>query len=429
MLVWLKDIREVHLDVIRATIPWTISDDAYMVQDLQSSDTTVLPIQTRPSYFRDSESGTALSLQYTAEDHARNIRAYITTLLGALCCRIDIQSSDGHAMVLRYVSSYVSKTHDVPTNEALYSTHLRGYQAAAPFLRTVEPLEPEMFLQLTSMKQAWSSSRTKWFSVPMPEEEDGHAVGRPAADARRSFLEWLRLYNENAAKTQRLIHACLTDEKKVAVATPLAILATGYSYIFPDSTCDTVHSFFRIPVTADDDHTINFGMAQFDLIIIDEASMIDAAMFELIAGTLNKLVKRPIVVIAGDERQQQPLRTVGGTTSQLPSILIDGTLHGVSRKYTLHRQFRCVDPEYAQFLDYVRYCRPQQFVLDYFQRHKVLCSSPNPNDQQLWDIRRDRPKHTVPTVSCASSTDALHNRGCSVTAARTTCRYTATCRL
>lgn len=33
-------------------------------------------------------------------------------------------------------------------------------------------------------------------------------------------------------------------------------------------------------------------------------------------------------------------------------------LHGVSRKYTLHRQFCCVDPEYAQFLDYVCYSRP-----------------------------------------------------------------------
>ena len=457
-----------------------------------------------------------------------------------------------------------------------------------------------MFLQLTSMKQAWSSSRTKWFVVPTPEEEEGHVVyrkylRRPAADATLSFLEWLRVYNENPATPKRyksctslvalktvsifnhvffyqhvlmhwphtdsadlhhprqaslpkgirffvqaqqllpqilgsddgvrnhlrpeghkahfietvvyylralhdlyrlwclhvipsdisdalldctedlyplsaqqtailhqilescddrdahlagaltdrhvpiagntrrrsadprqspwakfqvivgkpgtgksqvlkhLIHACLTDEKKVAVATPLAILATGYSYIFPDSTCDTVHSFFRIPVAADQEHTINFGMGRFDVIIIDEASMIDPAMFELIAGTLNKLVKRPVIVIAGDESEQQPLRTVGGKTSQLPSILTDGTLHGVSRKYTLHRQFRCVDPEYAQFLDYVRYCRPQQFVLDNFQRHKVLCSSLHPNDEQLWDIRRDRPKHTVLTVSREAS--------------------------
>ena len=131
--------------------------------------------------------------------------------------------------------------------------------------------------------------------------------------------------------------------------------------------------------------------------------MIDATMFQLIAGTLNKLVKKPVLVIAGDERQQQPLRTRAHTTSQVTSILTDGTLHGVSRKYSLHRQFRCVDPEYAQFLDYIRYSRPQQFVLDNFQRHKVLGSNANPNDEQLWQIRRDQPNHTVLTVSRAAS--------------------------
>lgn len=78
----------------------------------------------------------------------------MTTLLGILCCRINIQSSDSRGMVLRYVSSYLSKTHDVPTTEALYSAHLTGYQAAASFLHTVQPLEPEMFLQLSSIKQA-----------------------------------------------------------------------------------------------------------------------------------------------------------------------------------------------------------------------------------------------------------------------------------
>lgn len=112
------------------------------------------------THFRETETGTGLALQYTADDHARNIRAYVTTLLGTLRCRINIQSSDGRSTVLRYVSSY-----DVPTNKALYSAHLMGYQAAASFLRTVQPLEPEMFLQLTSIKQAWSSACTKWFVV------------------------------------------------------------------------------------------------------------------------------------------------------------------------------------------------------------------------------------------------------------------------
>lgn len=46
MLVWLKDVREVRLDLIRATIPWAIPDDVYLVQDLQSSDSMVVPVPT-----------------------------------------------------------------------------------------------------------------------------------------------------------------------------------------------------------------------------------------------------------------------------------------------------------------------------------------------------------------------------------------------
>ena len=39
-------------------------------------------------------------------------RGYISTLLPALQCRMDVQSSDGHGLLLKYVSSYVAKGHD-----------------------------------------------------------------------------------------------------------------------------------------------------------------------------------------------------------------------------------------------------------------------------------------------------------------------------
>ncbi|KAJ7359042.1 hypothetical protein OS493_019949 [Desmophyllum pertusum] len=46
------------------------------------------------------------------------------------------------------------------------------------------------------------------------------------------------------------------EDRKVVVAAPLAILANGYSDIFQeDVTCDTIHSLFRIPVAADQQHT------------------------------------------------------------------------------------------------------------------------------------------------------------------------------
>lgn len=44
LLVWLKDIRRIRAELIQATIPWSIPNDAYHVADLQSSDSTVLAV-------------------------------------------------------------------------------------------------------------------------------------------------------------------------------------------------------------------------------------------------------------------------------------------------------------------------------------------------------------------------------------------------
>ncbi|KAJ7359040.1 hypothetical protein OS493_019947 [Desmophyllum pertusum] len=175
LLVWLKDMTRIRAELIQATIPWSIPNDAYHVADLQSSDSTVLPVQNLPSHFQETNTGTRLNLQYTEEDRTRKIRAYITTLLGALSCRTDVQCTDGRGMVLRYVSSYVSKCHDGATSEALYSKNLGGYQAAASFLRTMQPLEPEMYLQLTSTKMAWTPSRTKRMTAVGPGGEENVA--------------------------------------------------------------------------------------------------------------------------------------------------------------------------------------------------------------------------------------------------------------
>ena len=54
----------------------------------------------------------------------RNLRAYLMTLLGALRCRTDIQLADGKGMLLKYVSSYVTKMHDSSVSEGLYCTDL-----------------------------------------------------------------------------------------------------------------------------------------------------------------------------------------------------------------------------------------------------------------------------------------------------------------
>lgn len=109
-------------------------------------------------------------------------------------------------MLLKYVTSYVAKCHDAVKTQQLYSVDLGAYQAATSFLKNMHPLEPEMVLQLTSMKIAWSNSHTKLFTAPTPNQTQ-HKVhqkylARPDDDEELTFLEWLRYYDheKNPAK-------------------------------------------------------------------------------------------------------------------------------------------------------------------------------------------------------------------------------------
>ena len=67
-----------------------------------------------------------------------------------------MQLADGKALLLKYVSSYVTKMHESATSEGLYCRDVTGYQAAHSFLRTVTPLEPEMVFQLSNIKVCWT---------------------------------------------------------------------------------------------------------------------------------------------------------------------------------------------------------------------------------------------------------------------------------
>ena len=60
-----------------------------------------------------------LQRHYTEEEARRSIRAYVTTLLGSLRCRTDVQVAGGKGMLLRYVTSHVTKMHDASTSKGL----------------------------------------------------------------------------------------------------------------------------------------------------------------------------------------------------------------------------------------------------------------------------------------------------------------------
>lgn len=67
----------------------------------------------------------------------------------------------------------------------------------------MSPCEPEMVLQLSSIKMAWSFSRTKRFRAPTSEYARNNTMyqkylARPDDLSALSLLEWLRCMNESS---------------------------------------------------------------------------------------------------------------------------------------------------------------------------------------------------------------------------------------
>ena len=101
-------------------------------------------LQYKESFFTLESNKHIQHLKHPAEEFALNLHAYILTVLPALKWRIDYQTIDGMAMLVGYVTSYVTKSQDSPTIDSMYSYHLEGRDAAARYLMRHKPAEPEM---------------------------------------------------------------------------------------------------------------------------------------------------------------------------------------------------------------------------------------------------------------------------------------------
>lgn len=198
------------------------------------------------------------------------------------------------------------------------------------------------------------------------------------------------------------IHHAIENKLSVLVAAPVALLAQGYHNIFLAAIeMDTLHGAFNIPVDAPFEDDVNYGLNKFDLVVVDEASMISAPTFHAMATTFNRLNLRPVVVFTGDKHQQQPLQTEAGRVTATTSIINDTYIfHGGNAiKHFLYQQFRRVDEEYGRFLDLIRYTQPTQQPLDSVQENMILCPEGDLSDNDIWQAFMSKDASTVMTVS------------------------------
>lgn len=109
------------------------------------------------------------------------------------------------------------------------------------------------------------------------------------------------------------------NDANVLVAAPTGFLASVFKATLPEEAkCETVHASFHYPVDSDSP-PINWQLSNFDVLIIDEISMIPDVIFQHILKTLNVLLFRPVVLFSGDAGQQQPFSLQSGKILQLVS--------------------------------------------------------------------------------------------------------------
>ena len=618
LLIWLKDITKIQHQLIRADIPNDNPDLSYLVNKYQQSDkpSHSLKLQTEETFFQNTNGKQILHLKHPAEEFALNLRAYISTVLPTLQCSMDFQTTDGRAMLLRYVTSYVTKNQDGIDPDSLYSEHISGGQAATRYVMDMKPAEPEMWLALSSTKIARSPSRTKRYNIPSVEtcENDKTANkyrNRTESMSEQSFLNWLRLtdHTKTVPKAYRkgnntlvglktvsffnkhyffqyllmnLPHKSINElrhpnhdkipenlqwyaaaihhfpdvwknDEKVAhflhnegnrdtyITTCLAYLhtladmfflwqsqiisslslniphanqtanftlnseqqviqnhvvsafrkrAAYYSTPCPPNTlqthldsdneeiefdqpidsqddqcvtapaqcleiiwtkpllltgqagcgkshviksivkhlielnasvlvaaptgfltavfratldeqvdCQTVHASFNFPVDETLSPTINWQLANYDVIIIDELSMIPNVIFRHITKTFNVLLFRPVVVLGGDSGQQQPFCNHNGKIMQIDSALDDNCLMDNSYHYLLRTQHRVEDASYLSFLQTIRKWVPSQQLLDEIQESRVISEQSSVTDLDILNAYYTSPENTILTFT------------------------------
>lgn len=229
------------------------------------------------------------------------------------------------------------------------------------------PLSPQQSALLRRYEDLLA--RRRWEVMVSREMQDVSLRTRPAASEDNDWQRYqLLLGKPGTGKSQvlkRLICSALQSGANAALCAPLAILVSAYRDQFPQELyADTLHAMFHIPVNADEPHMVNYRLGHYDLLLVEEASMISESNFDMLNSTLNKQVRRPLVIVAGDEKQQPPLETRGRRTVQRKSILNRRELRQSSQTDSLYRQFRCRDPRYQEFLDLLRHNMPNATVLN-----------------------------------------------------------------
>ena len=174
------------------------------------------------------------------------------------------------------------------------------------------------------------------------------------------------------------VQAALEDGCRVLVAGPIGLLMSMYKLRLPPNenlVMETIHAAFKVVRDADAQYIPPGRLRTFDLIILDEVSQIDAAVWNCLKIALGELRPLPFIVFVGDFQQLQP--TVGRPLLQqnLEQQVRDGTVFAVELRQ--HEAARSADPVMLDFLQRARVRQPSRDALGRFFAGRIWPSDLN----------------------------------------------------
>ena len=195
-LFWISDIRKLEITCLHSSLPNNNLNLAFQVSHLQQQrkpGRTNLTPNHCPTAIHPTNN--TIEFHRTEEDCNLGLMAYLDELNLAFRSHHDIQSSDGHDLLLQYVSSYVIKTHDDAIGQSLYDADLDARNAAFRFIVQHHPCEPEMWFYMSNFKSCYHSCLTKKFFVPRYNNEENHKhiiqyVERPPQATTMTLLQF-----------------------------------------------------------------------------------------------------------------------------------------------------------------------------------------------------------------------------------------------
>ena len=102
---------------------------------------------------------------------------------------------------------------------------------------------------------------------------------------------------------------------------PTGLHAGTFRNRFGDNIiCDTIHCALHYSVKSDERPTINCNISNYDLLLLDEMSMIPKKIADHVLRTISEVTIRPVVVMACVNQQQQPIETIDRKIVHVTSI-------------------------------------------------------------------------------------------------------------